>query len=548
MKIALGENVISTKNPITALKAAEQLSERNAETALAFYQNGRLIELSDIIDCDSTLIPVTYADEEGRRIYERSLRFVFLLAVSRVLPSVGVRLEFSQGHGVYGYFRDTEVSDDTLGEIESEMRRIVSADLPFSKEIWSKDEAIRYFTSLGQKDKIELLRYREYQYFTIYRCGELCEYFYGAMLPSTGRVKVFSLVKEAPGFLLLSPSPSDPSKPAPFIHREKNQRVFRQSARWCEILGCVNAADLNRMITSGNFRDFIRVNEALHDKQFASVADLIVKNNSRLVLIAGPSSSGKTTSANRLCIHLRVCGLRPVLISMDDFYIDRDALPIAENGHPDLETIEALDLPLLGSCVERLLAGETVDMPRFDFTVGKRSPKTEKMHLTGDQPIVMEGIHALNPELLGNLSGIKTTRLFVSALTCLNLDDHNRIRTTDVRLMRRIVRDSRTRNASVEDTLRMWTSVRAGEDKWIFPYQENADVFINTALHYELPFLKRAAYKLLAAVPPASPYYVAARRLIKTLNYFVLAPEDTVSEIPPISILREFIGGNTLYI
>ncbi|MDD4513151.1 MAG: hypothetical protein PHN24_08635, partial [Eubacteriales bacterium] len=394
MKIESQGKTIYTASPISAEEAAVRLSDDKGFSWLACFANGRLIELSETLDCDSTLVPLTYSDEEGRRIYERSLRFVFLLAAERVLPSTGVRIEFSQGYGVYGYFKSIDVSDEQLHEIEREMRSIVDANLPFTKEIWSKDEAIGYFDSLGQKDKVQLLKYRPYRYFPIYRCGELCEYFYGAMLPSTGRLRAFSLVKEAPGFLLLSPSPLDASKPAPFIRREKNQRVFRESSRWCEILGCVNASDLNAMVISGKLRDFIRVNEALHDKQFASVADMAVKNGSRLILMAGPSSSGKTTSANRLCIHLRVCGLRPVLISMDDFYRDRDKLPLGENGHPDLETVEALDLPLLSSCLERLLAGETVDMPRFDFTVGKRSPETEKMHLSPDQPIVMEGIHA----------------------------------------------------------------------------------------------------------------------------------------------------------
>ena len=419
-------------------------------------------------------------------------------------------------------------------------------DLPFVKQTWTRQQAIDYFGKNGSADKMRLLAYRPYDYFNVYLCGGMAEYFYGAMLPSTGYVGVFRLRLHAPGMVLQMPSPADPTRPAAFVSRPKILSVFAQSNRWCDILGCRNAADLNDMTVRGELSPFIRVNEALHDQSIGEIAQGIARRGVRAVFIAGPSSSGKTTFSHRLCIHMRVLGLQPVLVSLDDFYRNRDELPLEQDGLPDLEALSALDVPLLRACVEGLLNGETVTMPRFDFKVSRRMAQGYPLALDG-RILVMEGIHGLNPALHEGFDPKLIAKVYISELTCLNLDHHNRIRTTDGRLLRRIVRDHQFRSTPPEETLTMWNSVRRGEEKWIFPYQEQADYMFNSALHYELPVLKRYAYDLLMAIPPDSPCHLAARRLLKILHYILPATDEAMRDIPPLSLLREFIGGCTLY-
>ena len=313
------------------------------------------------------------------------------------------------------------------------------------------------------------------------------------------------------------------------------------------MLGCSTAADLNALAEKGGLRDFIRVNEALHDKSLAEIAQDVISRNARAIFIAGPSSSGKTTFANRLAIHLRVNGYQPHILSMDDFYRDRDALPVEEDGHPDLEAITALDLPYFRQCLEELLAGREAMMPRFIFGKGRRDETLTPVRIGPQQPLIIEGIHGLNPLVHEGLDMGLICRIYISQLTSLNLDWHNRIRTTDARLLRRIVRDYKFRHTSPESTLAMWDSVRRGEEKWIFPFQEEADIVFNSVLHYELSILKTIAFDMLSAVSTKDPNYLKCRNLLKILNYFLPVEEDVMREIPPLSILREFIGGNTLY-
>ena len=324
-------------------------------------------------------------------------------------------------------------------------------------------------------------------------------------------------------------------------------RVFGQSQEWCHILGANNAADVNRMIQEGKLREFIRVNEALHDKSLSYIADEITSRGAKVVMIFGPSSSGKTTFANRLAVHLRVLGRQPRLISLDDFYLDRSILPLEKDGKPDLESIDALDVPLLTECLEALLSGEKVEMPRFDFQISARSPETHPLQMGPDDILLVEGIHGMNDRITSEIPEQLMYGIYVSALSCINLDDHNRIRTTDVRLLRRIVRDVEMRNTSPEKTIDMWPKVRAGEERWIFPYQERADVMFNTSLHYELPVLKTIAYEMLLAIPQSAPESLAAHRLLKNLNYFLPVDGKVMDEIPPLSILREFVGECSFY-
>lgn len=513
---------------------------------LAVSMGNRVMEMGDVIVAPGELVPLTLQSEEGRRIYERSLRFVMLLAVRRNYPGQQVRIEYSIGHGVFVRLPGMKVYDDQLHAIRVSMEQLVRENLPFEKKTWSLADAIRYFEKDGQLDKVRLLRYRKAPYFNMYCCGGMWEYFYGAMAASTGIVKVFDLKLYSDGFVLQMPAPEAPDVPAPYVNRPKHLSVFRQSREWCAILGVTNAADLSEMIEKKQLRFFIRVNEALHDQAIGAIAREIVQRSRRIVLVAGPSSSGKTTFAGRLAVQLRVLGHTSHLVSLDNYYIDRDKIAPGPDGTVDLEAIDTLDLPLLQAHVRSLVAGEEVEVPRFSFTTGKRCEQGVPLRLAPDDIVIIEGIHGLNPMLSQGMPEEEIHRVFVSALACVNLDDHNRIRTTDVRLLRRIVRDHQFRGTPPEQTLAMWPSVRRGEEKWIFPYQEQADSMFNTSLHYELPVLRHFAYPRLCALTPDAPGYLMASRLRKILNYMPDIDNAVLSEIPPLSLLREFIGGCTI--
>ena len=513
---------------------------------LAALSGGIAIELNDPLRHDCTLTPLTLEHEEGRRIYERSLRFVMLLALRHLYPYQQVRIEYSVGYGVFVRLPGVELHRQDIVRIENEMHRIVDLDLVFTRKQWSREDAIRYFSEEKQPDKVALLKHRPVPTFTMYSIDGMWEYFYGAMTVSTGYVPVFTLFELRGGFVLQLPAGSDFDHAAPYIYRPKHLEVFHQSARWCEVLGVTNVSDVSTMIEENRLRNFIRVNEALHETAIDEIAKKIHEQNKHVALVAGPSASGKTTFAARLAVHLQMYGHPSRRISMDDFFINREDLPVQLDGTRDFETIEALDVKLLADTITGLLNGEEVFMPGYDFESGEKDWLTPPTRLAHGEIIILEGIHGLNPKIIEQLPADEIYRIFASALTCLNLDDHNRIRTTDVRLLRRIVRDKQFRGYMPEETLSLWPSVRRGEEKYIFAYQENADSMFNTALHYELPILKLYAYDMLKEVPPDSPNYLLARRLIKALNYLPDVDESLLDEIPPLSLLREFIGGCTL--
>ena len=510
-------------------------------------KGGVVLELNDPVQADCELLPLTLAHEEGRRVYERSLRFVLLLALKHLFPYQQVRIEYSVGYGVFVRLPGRELHRQDIVKIENEMRRLIDADLPFVKKRWNRQDAIDYFTEEQQPDKVDLLERRSVSYFNMYSIDGMWEYFYGAMTVSTGYVRVFTLFELRGGFVLQLPAGADFDHAAPYVYRPKHLAVFHQSARWCDILGITNVTDVTKLIETDRLRHFIRVNEALHESALGELAKKISDRYKRIVLVAGPSSSGKTTFAHRLAIHLQVQGHPTRVLSMDDFYMDRKEIRPDYDGTVDLERPDVLDLPLMEEKINALLAGEQVQLPTFHFNTGTRSFDTPAFTLQPDEVLILEGIHALNPIISSLFPEDEIYRVFASALTVLNLDDHNRIRTTDVRLLRRVVRDHLFRGTSPEATLKMWSSVRNGEEKWIFPYQELADSMFNTALHYELPILKIYADDLLRNIPPESPEYLLARRLIKTLNYIPAPDESILSEIPPLSLLREFVGGCTLY-
>ena len=512
---------------------------------LAALSGGVVRELNEPLRCDCALQPLTLEHEEGRRVYERSLRFVMLLALRHLYPYQQVRIEYSVGYGVFVHLPGVDLHRQDIVRLENEMRRIVELDLVFTRKQWTREDAIRYFEEEKQPDKVELLRRRPVPTITMYSIDGMWEYFYGAMTVSTGYVPVFTLFELRGGFVLQLPAGSDFDHAAPYIYRPKHLEVFHQSSEWCEILGVTNVSDASALIETDRLRNFIRVNEALHETAIDSIARKIHEQNKHIVLIAGPSASGKTTFAGRLAVHLQMYGHPSRRISMDDFFINRNDLPVQLDGTRDYETIEALDVKLLSDTLTALLNGEEVFMPGYDFSTGEKDYLTPPTMLVPGEIMIVEGIHGLNPQVLDLLPADEIYRIFASALTCLNLDDHNRIRTTDVRLLRRIVRDKQFRSYPPDETLSLWPNVRRGEEKYIFKYQENADSMFNTALHYELPILKLFAYDLLKQIPSDSPNYLLARRLIKTLNYLPNVKSALLNEIPPLSLLREFIGGCT---
>lgn len=469
-----------------------------------------------------------------------------MLAAARdTLPGRNIRIEHSFGAGVYAHVPGENLSQREINAVRARMQELVKADAPIVPVQGSKAAAMEYFGKTGQNDKLRLIKYRYHEHFPLYEFDGMREYFYGEMAPSAGYVAVHALVGYHPGMVLLMPDPDNFSRPAAFRDMPKLARTFAQSAKWGRILGCANVADLNEMAEKKRFREFIRINEALHERSIEAIADQFAASGARVILIAGPSSSGKTTFAHRLLIALKVLGYRPIKLSLDDYYVDRDKIPLEEDGRPDLERIETLDLELLNAQLLRLLQGEVIAAPQFDFVRGVRRENTHPVSVEPGQPIIIEGIHGLNDALTSAVPRDMKFKIYISALTTLNLDDHNRIRSTDARLLRRIVRDHLFRGTPPEETMLMWDSVRRGEEKYIFPFQEQADAMFNSSLAYELPIMKKHVYPALCRVPHESPCYTRARRLVKFLNYFSTA--DVEDEIPVNSILREFIGGCCFY-
>lgn len=490
---------------------------------------------------------IRYDEPRGRAVYERTLLFVFFLAMRSLFPKMTARVNHAVGAGL-----DIDVSgampftEEDVERLREECRRIVAADLPLKRQRLDIHHAIDFFERDGQNDKVRLLLWREFTYFDVYRHADYVDYFYGEMCPSTGYASVFDLQYRDGGLFLLRPSEKNPDVAARYVYAPHLAATFEESERWGSLMHCATVADLNAMVEGNHIRELIRVNEALHERRFADIATKILHRGAKAVLIAGPSSSGKTTSANRLATQLRVLGKSPILLSLDDYYIDRKYVHPDENGEIDYEHLNMIDVPQFNRDLEALLRGETVEIPTFDFTTGSRVYQNHFVTLKDDAILIIEGLHALNPALLTPAIDRKRVfKLYVSALTTINLDNHNRIPTTDVRLLRRMVRDYLTRGSSIERTLGMWESVQRGERRWIFPYQESADAIMNTALVYELCVLKKYVYPLLRDVTPDNPCYDEVGRIIKFLHYIRdAAVED---ELPPTSILREFVGGNTFY-
>ena len=485
-----------------------------------------------------------YGDEAGREAYTRTAQFVIFLAIRQLWPEAVAKISCTLGRSVY--IQVQNAPEFSVSKLKTRVGELIAEDIPLVRRRVSLDSAIERFTREGQLDKAELLKYRTVDFFDEYAHGDFADYYYGEMAPSTGYITVWDLFPADGGFVLLYPDDQNPDVLAPMPSMPNFFSVFSEGERWCQLMECETVADLNALTESGRIRELIRVNEALHEKRYSQVADMICDRGAKAVMLAGPSSSGKTTSANRLATQLRVHGRKPILMSLDDYYIDRDKIAPGPDGQIDLEHINTIDTDLFRSHMAKLLRGEEVELPSFSFKTGRREWRGHKMRLSENSVIIVEGLHGLNPAMLPeNVAPNLIFRLYVSPLLPLNLDNHNRIPTSYLRLLRRTVRDFETRNSSVQRTLSMWASVQRGEKRWIFPYQENADVIFNSSTLYELAVIKKHIYPLLAAVPPEDECYEQVRGMVKILNYVKEADVD--DEIPPTSLVREFIGGNSFY-
>ena len=495
--------------------------------------------------CNVEFIDLTYDD--GMRIYRRSAYFILIKALSDLFPDKKAVISHSISKGVYCEIKgDKELTEDDVAKLEARMGELINAKIPFIKRIMSTEDAKEMFKKSGRMDRFLAVEYRMKPYVTIYSCDGLDDYFYGHMVPDTGYLKEFALKYYAPGLILLIPEKESPNSIPEFEEQKKLFAIFHEYKRWGRILGVDNVGALNNIIKAGHIGDFTRVAEALQEKKMAQIADMITnsEHKKRIVLISGPSSSGKTTFANRLAIQLRVSGLRPVTISLDDYFVDREQTPKAEDGDYDFEALEAIDVKLFNQHLAELICGREVEIPIFNFPNGCRESFGRKLCIDDDQILIIEGIHGLNEKLTATIPAETKFKIYVSALTSMNIDDHNRIRSTDTRIIRRIVRDFQFRGSSAISTIKRWPSVRRGEDKNIFPFQENADIMFNSSLIYELGVLKTFAEPLLSEVSSTQPEYSEARRLIEFLSYFLpIEPR----EIPVNSILREFIGGSCFY-
>ena len=530
------------------LEIASDYQKEFEDDILLVRANGKLRELHKTLHGDCELSFLTARDPAGQKTYERSAVFLMLKAFYDVLPNEKIKkiqMDFALGNGIYGEFTGDAVLDDTLlSQVKERMKELCKARIPLMKRSVNTDEAVELFGRYGMYDKEQLFRFRRASRVNIYSIGNFEDYFYGYMVPDTGYLKYFDLKRYQYGFVLLLPTMGKPKELPEFVPQDKLFATLAESARWGRGTDLETVGALNDTIAAGGMAHLILIQEALQEKKIAEIAAQIAeKKTAKFVMIAGPSSSGKTTFSHRLSIQLEAAGLRPHPIAVDNYFVNRADSPRDAEGNYDYESIKCLDVEQFNRDMTALMAGERVELPYYNFKKGIREYKGDFLQLGKDDILVIEGIHCLNDELSYALPRESKFKIYISALTQLNIDEHNRIPTTDGRLIRRMVRDARTRGSSARETIRMWPSVRRGEEQNIFPYQEEADAMFNSALIYELAVLKQYVEPLLFGIPRDCDEYVEAKRLLKFLDYFIgVSSED----IPKNSILREFIGGSCL--
>lgn len=546
--VSIGEDQREYENGTRLLEVAKDYQSKYGEDILLAFRDGKLCELHKKITRDCSLRFVTAEEKPGMQTYQRS---AFLIMLKAFYEVVGVEridrisIDFSIGKGFFVEPRgDFELTEELLVQVKSKMREYVQQEIPIMKRNVHTDEAVEIFERHKMYDKAKLFRYRRVSRVNIYSIGNFEDYFYGYMVPNTSYIKYFDLVLYEHGFVLMLPVRNAPREIPVFdpLKRQKLFQVLNESSDWGETLGVGYVGALNEMISRGKANELILIQEALQEKKIGQIAELIAEEKGKkFVMIAGPSSSGKTTFSHRLSIQLRALGIKPHPIAVDDYFVNRVDSPRDEHGNYNYEALECLDITRFNEDMTRLLAGETVELPRYNFKTGVREYKGDYLTLGKDDILVIEGIHCLNDRLSHTLPKESKFKIYISALTQLNIDEHNRIPTTDGRLIRRMVRDARTRGASAQDTIRMWGSVRKGEEDNIFPFQEEADVMFNSASVYELAVLKQYAEPLLFQIPRDSEEYLEAKRLLKFLDYFLGVSSEI---IPQNSIVREFIGGS----
>ena len=496
--------------------------------ALRLYRN-RDVEFLDI------------TSDDGMRMYLRSLTFIFMKAMNEIFPGKVVRFENAISKGYYCRM-EQPISDEQIAVVRERMKSIVAGDIPFKRVECHTEDAIEVFRRIGRADKVRLLETYDRLYTSYYELDGYVDSYYNGLVPSTGYIKLFEIEKFADGVLLRVPNKERPTELEDKVPQEKLQDLFEERLQWHQKMGVETIGDFNKAVRAGFGIDLVNVSEVMQERRLSQIADMVHESGARVVLIAGPSSSGKTTFSKRLSVQLLACGLKPYAISLDDYFVNRTHTPRKADGDYDFESIFSIDLPYFNESLTRILAGEEVELPYYNFVKGEREYKGNTLKLTPNMVLVIEGTHALNPMLTSQVSDKEKFRIYVSALTSIKLDYHNYISTSDNRMLRRMIRDSKYRGYSAVETIRRWPDVRKGEEEWIFPYQENADVMFNSSLFYELAVFKAQAGPLLRSVPENIKEYSEAQRLLRFLDYIVPLQDD---ELPPTSVVREFLGGSS---
>ena len=553
------QSYVKVEMGYTLKDLSDQLIPSDGLPVLAALVDNKLKSLDYKIINPHNIRFIGYDHPDGRRTYIRSLCFVLQNVVREIYPDKVLAIDYALPSGLYCDIREREysdegkprrifITDDALARIESRMRELIAADLPFSKTMLSLEECCTLFERNFQREKVNLLRSIGRFNYNVYFLDGQADTFYGPLVPSTGLLSTFSLMAFNDGFCLQYPMDGEPGKVLPIKRQSKIASALNEYSDWCAVMGLRGVGSLNALVHSGRIIDLINISEALHERKYAEIANQIFdrRGSVKIVFIAGPSSSGKTSTSKRLAIQCRILGLNPKVIELDNYFVDRHLTPRDANGDYDFEALEAMDLNFLGQQLNDLLAGKEVEIPRFDFKEGKRYFDGSMMKLHEKDILIMEGIHALNPAMIPGVDSTKVFRVYASALTSLSIDENNNISTSDNRMLRRMIRDNRTRGVVPEETLMRWQSVRRGENRNIFPYQEYADAVFNSAHIFELPVLKYYAEPLLRRIPPTSPAFCEASRMLKFLDYIVALSPSEIAAIPPTSILREFIAGQTL--